>query len=332
MVIEPENKKNRGLKLFLIAFFVSSFFSIAINSLGKNVEDYLFFREIAKNPNIFRAQVSFEIPKKEEVKEEIEVEPDKKILEISAKSAISVLYNPDPKNEEVIFEKESSTILPIASLTKLMVADIILENFNLNGIVKISKNAVSQEGEMGNLKIGEELSVENLLYIMLIESSNDAAYALSEIITPEDFVLLMNLEAKYLGMSDTYFEDPMGISTNNQSSTKDLVILVEHLLEKPLVWEILKKPEFELKLPDGVLHHTLKNTNEILQEWGSNLEIVGGKTGYTLKANGCFVLVLRVVEDGYLINVILGSNDRFSEMKQLVDWLTAANQLPTTNY
>jgi len=320
MIIEPENKTNKGLLLFLIGFLATSFFSIAINGFGKSMEDYLFFREIAKNPNIFRAQVSFEMPKKEEVEKEVEAEPEKKILEISAKSAISVLYNLDPKKEEIVFEKESSAVLPIASLTKLMVSDIILENFNLNKVVRISENAVSQEGEMGNLKIGEELSVENLLYIMLIESSNDSAYALSEIITPEDFVLLMNLEAKYLGMSDTYFEDPTGISAKNQSSTKDLVILVEHLLEKPLVWEILKKPEFELKLPDGVLHHKLKNTNEILREWGSNLEIVGGKTGYTIQANGCFVLVLKVVEDGYLINVILGSNDRFGEMKKITDF------------
>ena len=92
-------------------------------------------------------------------------------------------------------------------------------------------------------------------------------------------------------MTNTYFEDPMGISAKNQSNTKDLVILIKHLIEKqPLVWEILKKPEFVLKFPDGVLHHKLINTNEILSEWGSNLEIVGGKTGYTFQANGCFAL------------------------------------------
>ncbi len=328
MIINPDNKKNKGLEFFLIAFFFSSIFSIAINGFGERLEDYLFFREIAKNPNIFKAQVSFKMPEKEQPK----VEPEKKNLEILAQSMISVLYTPNPENEEIIFEKESTKVLPIASLTKLMVADIILENFNLDRIVKISENAVFQEGEMGNLKIGEELSVENLLYIMLIESSNDAAYALGEIIETKDFVTIMNLEAQYIGMSNTHFEDPMGISVRNQSSVQDLVILVRHLFSKPLIWEILKKSEFELILPDGVLHHKLKNTNEILREWGSNLEIVGGKTGYTLKANGCFILVLKVKDDGYLINIILGSEDRFGEMKQLIDWLAIDNQLPVTSY
>lgn len=332
MIIESENPKNRGLKLFLIAFFASAFFSVAINSLGKNVEDYFFFREIAKNPNVFRAQVSFEMPQKEEVKKEVEVEPEKKILEISAKSAISVLFSPDTEEEKIIFEKENSAVLPIASLTKLMVADIVLENYDLNKIIKISENSVSQEGDMGNLKVGEELSVENLLYIMLIESSNDAAYALTEVLTPEVFVRLMDLEAQYLGMANTHFEDPMGISEKNQSIVKDLVILIKHLIEEqPLVWEILKEPDFELKSPDGVLHHKLVSTNEILREWGSNLEIVGGKTGYTFLANGCFALVLKVIDNGYLINVILGSDDRFGEMKQLVDWLTINNKLKTIN-
>jgi D-alanyl-D-alanine carboxypeptidase len=322
MIIEPENKKNKGLELFLIAFFISSFFAVAINGFGKNVEDYFFFREIVKNPNLFRAQVNFEIPNKEEVEKEVEVEPEKKSLEISAKSAISVLFNPDSKEEKIIFEKEGNLILPIASLTKLMVADVALENYDLNQIIKISEEAVSQEGDIGNLKIGEELSVENLLYIMLIESSNDAAYALTELITPKDFVDLMNLEAKYIGMTNTHFEDPMGISEKNQSNTEDLVILIEHLLKEPLVWDILRKPEFDLKLSDGVFHHKLINTNEILREWGSNLEIVGGKTGYTLKANGCFVLVLKVVDNGYLINIILGSDDRFGEMTKIINLST----------
>jgi D-alanyl-D-alanine carboxypeptidase len=321
MIIEPENKKNRGLTLFLIAFFISSFFSVAINSFGKNVEDYFLFREIAKNPQFFTAQVIFRkpAPAKEEVKEETKLE--NKNLELSAKSVISLLFNPDSKEEKIIFEKERDLVLPIASLTKLMVVDVVLENYNLNQTVKISESAVSQEEDIGNLKVGEELSVENLLYIMLIESSNDAAYALTELITPKDFVDLMNLEAKYIGMTNTHFEDSMGISEKNQSNTKDLVILIEHLLEKPLIWDILRKPEFELKLSDGILHHKLINTNEILREWGSNLEIVGGKTGYTNQANGCFILVLKVTDDGYLINVILGSNDRFGEMTQLINFL-----------
>jgi D-alanyl-D-alanine carboxypeptidase len=326
MIINSENKKNKGLKLFLLGFLITSFFSISINGLGKNMKDYFFFREITRNPGIFMAQVNVNLESitKERQKEEAEIKlPEIPKLEIMAKSAISVLVNSDIKEEKTIFEKDSNMILPIASLTKLIVADVVLENYDLNRIIRISQNAVAQEGDMGYLKVGEEFTVENLLYIMLIESSNDAAYSLSEVLTPNVFVRLMNLEAQYLGMTNTYFEDPMGISARNQSNTKDLVILIKHLIEEqPLIWEILKKPEFVLKFPDGVLHHKLVNTNEILREWGSNLEIVGGKTGYTYQANGCFALVLKVTDNGYLINVILGSDDRFGEMKKIIDFYT----------
>lgn len=326
MIIEPDKKTNKGLKFFLLAFFASSFIFFAINNLGKSIEDYFFFSEVAKNPEIFTAQVNLEsllqerARKKETEAKNIEIKPP----ELSAKSVISVIYNPDSKEEKIVFEKESNAILPIASLTKLMVADIVMENYDLNKIIKISDAAVAQEGDMGDLKVGEELSVENLLYIMLIESSNDAAYALSEALPQGVFLRFMNLEAKYLGMTNTNFEDPMGISGKNQSTVKDLVILIKHLLdEQPVVWEILKKMEFELKSPDGVFHHKLVNTNEILREWGSNLEIVGGKTGYTYQADGCFALVLKVTDNGYLINVILGSDDRFGEMIKLIDFVKA---------
>jgi D-alanyl-D-alanine carboxypeptidase len=330
MIIENNKNKNKGLLYFLVAFLASSFFFVAINGLGKGVEDYFFFREVAQNPELFMAQANLKniLPESKNENEKViepKVEPEiivEKNLEISAKSAISVLFNPDTGDEKTLFEKESNTVLPIASLTKLMLADVVLENYDLNKIIKISSTAVSQAGDIGNLKVGEELSVENLLYMALIESNNDAAYALSEALPKGVFVHLMNLEANYLGMTNTFFEDPMGISGKNQSNTKDLVILIKHLLkEQPLVWEILKKPEFDLKTPDGVFHHKLINTNETLREWGINLEIVGGKTGYTSLANGCFALVLKVVDNGYLINVILGSNDRFNEMIKLTDFV-----------
>jgi len=323
MIIENNKNKDKGLSYFLAAFIFSSLFFIAINGLGKSTEDYFFFKEIAKNPETFMAQANLDNLLQERAKKEAESKPiENKNLEISAKSTISVLFNPDTGEEKILFEKESNVVLPIASLTKLMLADVVLENYDLNKIIKISDEDVSQEGDIGNLKIGEEFSVENLLYMALIESNNDAAYALSEALPEGVFVRLMNLEAGYLGMTNTFFDDPMGISEKNQSNTKDLVILIKHLLkEQPLVWKILKKPEFDLKTPDGVFHHKLINTNETLREWGINLEIVGGKTGYTYAANGCFALVLKVVDNGYLINVILGSDDRFNEMVKLTDFV-----------
>jgi D-alanyl-D-alanine carboxypeptidase len=328
MITEPENKKNKGLKFFWIAFFASSLFFVAINSFGKNMEDYFFFNEIAKNPNLFRAQVSFEIPKKEEIKKEVKAEPEENSLEISAKSAISVLFSPDTKEEKTVFEKESNMVLPIASLTKLMVADIVLENYDLNRIIKISEDAVSQAGNIGNLKAGEELSVENLLYMTLIESSNDAAYALSETIGVNSFVNLMNIYAEYIGLKDTNFINPSGLDylqSSNSSTANDLAKLARYILGNyPQIFAITTLQSYEVLSPDGSVHHKIiQNTNELLGEFP---EIIGGKTGLSPKANGCLLLILTDSKSSnYYINVILGSDDRFGEMKKIIQTIDFEN-------
>ena len=154
---------------------------------------------------------------------------------------------------------------------------------------------------------------------MLIESSNDAAYALSEVIGNGAFVDLMNLEAKYLGMEKTFFVDPMGISLENRSSAKDLVLLTKKLLEKPLIWQITGMEEYDLYTPEGIFHHRLQNTNEFL---GKMPEIIGGKTGYLQAAKECLILVLKEPKDDFIINIILGAENKFEEMEKLINWIT----------
>src|SRR4030042_1792725 len=104
MIIEPENQKNKELLFFLIAFFASSFIFFTINNLGKNIEDYFFFREIAKNPGIFTAQVNLENLLQERARKKAESKTkniENKLLELSAKSATSVLFNVDSKEEKI---------------------------------------------------------------------------------------------------------------------------------------------------------------------------------------------------------------------------------------
>jgi D-alanyl-D-alanine carboxypeptidase len=305
-----------NLKYFFVTFLISLPFWWGVNALEANLEEFFFLQQIAENPQIFTAQLNL-FPVK---KQKIFKLPETGSLEIEAESAISVWLTPDGK-EKILFEKESGKILPIASLTKLMTSYIVLEYYpDLSQVVEISKEAVFQQEDFGNLKVGERLSLENLLYIMLMESSNDAAFALSEVIGKESFVNLMNWEAENLGMKNTHFVDSMGISPKNVSSPKDLVKFAKKLLEKPLIWEILQKKEFELYGPDGVFHHKLLNTNQLL---GKMENILGGKTGYTLEAKGCFLLVLKAPDEkGFLINVILGSENRFTEMEKLINAIT----------
>lgn len=246
-----------------------------------------------------------------EVKENIQEVSD----EVSAKSAISVELS-GYLEENILFEKSIDEKLPIASLVKLMTALVVLKSYNLDQEISISKSAMAQVGEQGELKEGEVLSVKNLLYITLIESSNRAAYALSEAVGKDEFVSLMNNESGNLGLEDTYFEDSTGLSDKSYSTAEDLAKLSKHLfLNYPLFREIIGLKEFNLYLPDGSIHHKIINTNELL---GQN-EIIGGKTGYTYVAQGCFMAIQRKFPEKYIIHIILGAEDRVLEMKKLIE-------------
>jgi len=223
--------------------------------------------------------------------------------------------------------------LPIASLTKLMTALIVLENYDLSKEIKISKEAINQEETFGKLEEGKIFKADYLLYPLLMESSNDAAFALAndyEEMDEKKFVEMMNAKAKELGLENTYFYNSSGLEPDtknakiNYSSAKELAGLTRYLLATPKIWEILSTTEYNLYGP------TLKNTNELLSDqsilWKD--KILGGKTGYAEKAGGCIILVLRAPKDkGFLINIALGtanSNNRFEEMKKLVEWVNQA--------
>lgn len=303
------------LKIFLISFLVSLPIWSAVNILEKGLEDFFSARlGIEESQRIFTAQIVSQ--------PETPIAPQPEIVEpppeINAKAVFSVKINNEEDPWQILYQKNIKERLPIASLTKLMTALVILENYDLSLPVKISKKAVEQPENLGQLKVGETLTVKDLLYIMLIESSNDAAYALAEVIGVENFVDIMNWEAANLGLKNTHFANPTGLDDpENYSSAQDLVILTKYLLKKPLLWEILKLPQYDLYLEDGTLHHQLRNTNQLL---GENSEILGGKTGWSPQAQGCFILVLKEGKQ-YLINVILGAGDRFGEMKKLIEYV-----------
>jgi len=233
--------------------------------------------------------------------------------EIDATAALSVeVINDVPST---LFAKNSQKRLPVASLTKFMTALLILERENMNEDVVISQHAMAEAGEQGSLKLGETLSVRNLLYIMLIESSNRASYALAEVVGVGQFVEAMNTRAEELGMVNTRFADASGLSSNSYSTAEDLAILSKYLFEHfPLFREIISIKEYNL-YTHGTFHHKLVNTNKLLDMDG----IVGGKTGWTDEAKGCFLAIER---DGfsrnYFIHIILGANDRFLEMEKLI--------------
>jgi len=309
------------LKILLISFVLSLPFWWGANILEKNLSQALFWQKLASDPHIFAAQINFE----ENLIRESPVairgieEPD-----ISIKSGLSIFLDDNGK-EMVLFEKLANENLPIASLTKLMTALIVLENYDLSKEVTVSKEAINQEGNFGQLKPEGVFTVKDLLYALLMESSNDAAYALAadyDGTTERNFVILMNQKAKELKLENSFFDNTTGLDPEesgtkpNYSTAKDLVKITRELLNHPLAWEILTT------LTYNSYGSELVNTNELLGEMPG---IVGGKTGYTEEAGGCMLLVVKAPKNkGYLINVVLGTEDRFLTMKELVSWTKTA--------
>lgn len=260
-------------------------------------------------------------------------------LEIKSKAAISVEIDQNGRIRP-LFNKNSKDRLAIASLTKLMAGLIVLENYNLDENAKISLKAATIEGGSNYFKAGESFKIKDLFYPLLMESSNEAAQALSEVVGEGKFVELMNSKAEELNLKDTYFLNALGLDPDdpniipNYSTAEDLTILAWNLFKNPFIGEVLKTQEFELYSSNGIFHHKVESNNELLEssieaEWKQR--IWGGKTGWTPMAGECLVFILespRLYQNSsgqtdnntLLINVILGSQDRFKEMKQLVDW------------
>ena len=278
---------NNNLKIFLTIFLISLPFWWGVNVFHENMEKFFYQREITGNPSIL-ASIAYQA----ELEEKLEQMRPTRIknyqgLETSALSVISVFIDNQGK-ERILFEKNSQERMPIASLTKLMTAYVALKNYDLP----------------------EEMEKE--LYLALIESNNEAALNLARTNGETTFIKSMNLEAESLGMENTFFINPTGLDGENNfnySTALDLVKLAKHLTEeKHLILEISTLAEFE----DSV------NTNRLLGEISG---IIGGKTGETRKSGDCLLLIIQAPQNkGHVINVVLNSQDRFEEMKKLIDW------------
>ena len=152
----------------------------------------------------------------------------------------------------------------------------------------------------------------------------------------EVFVELMNLQAKSLGMSNTFFANPTGLDPAddgdpiNYSSVTDLTKLAYHLTKEPLILQMTAQREFDLYSIDGKLQQTAATTNELLNSdfsFGGKM-ILGGKTGETKKAGQTLILIFKDFKtNGYLVNVILGSEDRFADMMKMINWVFSAYEI-----
>lgn len=327
----PSGAKFENLEIFFLALAAGIFLTWGVNKAGIVLEDFFVWQLVKNDPQVFLAQAGIEPVEVSKPLRNPAVK-DLSPQEFSAKSILAAEVQPDGFIK-FLFKKNPEQKLPIASISKLMTAKIVLENMDLMQPIKISQRAVAQEEATGQLKVGETLLAHDLLYIALMESSNDAAYALAEQLGLENFVQQMQDRAEVIGLHDTLFMNPTGVDPNdpgqayNYSTARDLVKLTQNLLAgNHKIWEILSTDTIDLYRPDGEFHHTLVNTNEPITDVP---RFVGAKTGWTPMAKECLLLVQKSPKgDGYLVYVILGSEDRFGEMKKLVEWVNEAWRWP----
>lgn len=305
----------------------------------KNIEiDRSAPKEPESGENIFFLRRNYVLPL------ERILAPNKKAgkenISINAKSVLAV----DEFSGRTLYEKDADQKVKIASLTKLATAGAMLDfiktensnliikagNYSLDKVVEITESAVRAEGDSGCLLVGEKIKAGELLKIMLIASSNDAARAIAEDITKKNnskeqgisyFVGLMNNFAEKEGLINTHFTNPDGVDErDNYSTAKDIIKLSKSLLKNyPEIFRITRIDKINIKSEDGQNDHFIKNTNKLL---GNLSGIVGGKTGYTDEAGESLLLA---VEDSTrrhrIVAVVIGANGRFSEMEKLVNWI-----------
>lgn len=196
----------------------------------------------------------------------------------------------DQATGAVLFEKNASAVVPIASITKLMTAMVSLDaKPNLHETMVISDDDVDTlKGTHSRLKVGTALSRENMLRLALMSSENRAASALSRYYPGgrPAFVAAMNRKAQALGLTDTHFEDSTGLTAANVSSARDLTKMVAAAHQYPLIREFSTTAEYEVSL--GKTPHTFRNTNLLVRT--GNWDIGLSKTGFINEAGKCLVM------------------------------------------
>ncbi|MBE0626251.1 MAG: D-alanyl-D-alanine endopeptidase [Burkholderiales bacterium] len=249
---------------------------------------------------------------------------------LSLRSAAAIVQ--DAETGEVLFDKNSSTVTPIASITKLMTAMVVLDaRLDLNEDITITgEDMDSLRGTHSRLKPGARLSRDELLRLALMASENRAAAALGRTYPGgiETFIRAMNHKAQMLGMNDTRFDDPTGLSSGNVASAEDLVKLVRAAHRYDLIRNYTTATGHEVHVAGRQLAY--HNTNRLVSNENWNIGL--SKTGFTSDAGRCLVLQARLAEREVIIVLLdsWGKLTRIGDANRIRAWLEANTRSPRT--
>jgi D-alanyl-D-alanine endopeptidase (penicillin-binding protein 7) len=248
--------------------------------------------------------------------------------ELDLKSSVALVVDQD--TNEVLFSKNESAVLPIASITKLMTGVLVSEaQLPMDEVITITQADVDTEkGSSSRLRVGTELSRGELLHLALMASENRAAHALGRTYPGgvQVFVNQMNLKARLMGMQDTRYVEPTGLSSKNQSSAKDLATLVNYAHSDPVLRELSTSTGYQVEVGNRTLQYN--NTNRLVKNplWDIGLQ----KTGYITEAGQCLVMQAKVA-GRKLIMVFLdsaGKLSRIADAERVRKWVEANHNNP----
>ena len=249
---------------------------------------------------------------------------------LELKSGVALVLDQD--TNEVLFSKNSQAVLPIASLTKLMTALVVTESqLPLDEAITLSQDDVDTEkGSHSRLKVGTTLTRGEMLHLALMASENRAAHALGRYYPGglEAFVGVMNQKAFALGMTDTKYVEPTGLSSRNQSSARDLATLVNAAYQHQIIRELSTSPEYQVAVGNRQLQ--FRNTNGLVRNptWDIGLQ----KTGYISEAGRCLVMQAQLA-GRKLIMVFLDSAGKYSRIgdaERVRKWINESNPVVLT--
>ena len=235
---------------------------------------------------------------------------------------------------DALYQKNANAIVPIASITKLMTAMVVLDGSpNLQSLIAISDEDVDYlRGSRSRLHVGSVMTRETALMLALMSSENRASHALARHYPGglPAFLAAMNIKAQALGMLDTRFEDPTGLNSHNVSTARDLAKMVVAAHRYPLIREFSTNPEATVEVNGREMAY--RNTNPLVKSaaWDVGLS----KTGYINEAGKCLVMQARVADKRVVIVLLdsAGKLTRVGDANRIKRWMehaSAARKLPT---
>lgn len=236
-------------------------------------------------------------------------------LDISAKSAVLI----EAESGDLLYQKNAFTRLPMASTTKIMTAIVAIESCDLSKTIAVPKEAVGVEGSSVYLHEGERLTMENLLYALLLESANDAATAIAILVggSIEGFADMMNRKAAELELTGTHFTNPHGLDDGEHYTTAfDLAKIAAYALKNEDFSRICSTYRTTIPLNSNEGTRVLVNHNKMLRIYNG---AIGIKTGFTKKSGRCLVSAAK--RDGLtLVAVTLNAPNDWSDHEKLLNF------------